>query len=173
MPQRRARYVFSVIKWYIPKLKRSSYVKEYISQENISRLFESRNCHFLSKTVLPPKLTFLTTIDVDISLEIIRLNNFNEGDVEWIWNQVGHLVASRSNSALLTFCRWGNWVLTIFSSVQLFSCVWLFVTPWTAARQLPCPSPIPWACSNSCPLSQWCHPTISFSVVPFFCLQSF
>ena len=32
----------------------------------------------------------------------------------------------------------------------------------------PCPSPTPGACSNSCPLSQWCHPTISSSVVPFF-----
>ena len=28
-------------------------------------------------------------------------------------------------------------------------------------------------CSNSCPLNQWRHPTISSSVVPFFCLQSF
>ena len=37
----------------------------------------------------------------------------------------------------------------------------------------PCPSPTPRACSNSCPLSQWCHPTISSSVIPFFsCLQS-
>ena len=32
---------------------------------------------------------------------------------------------------------------------------------------LPCPSPSPRACSNSCPLSWWCHPTISSSVVPF------
>ena len=40
--------------------------------------------------------------------------------------------------------------------------------------RLPCPSPSPGACSNSCPLSRWCHPTISSSVVPFFsCLQSF
>ena len=31
----------------------------------------------------------------------------------------------------------------------------------------PCPSPIPWVYSNSSPLSQWCHPTISSSVVPF------
>ena len=31
----------------------------------------------------------------------------------------------------------------------------------------PCPSPTPGACSNSCPSSQWCHPTISSSVVPF------
>ena len=38
----------------------------------------------------------------------------------------------------------------------------------------PCASPIPRACSNSCPLTQWCHPTISSSVVPFSsCLQSF
>ena len=33
--------------------------------------------------------------------------------------------------------------------------------------RLPCPSASPGACSNSCPLSQWCHPTISSSVVPF------
>ena len=38
----------------------------------------------------------------------------------------------------------------------------------------PCPSPTPGAYSNSCPLSQWCHPTISSSVVHFSsCLQSF
>ena len=37
----------------------------------------------------------------------------------------------------------------------------------------PCPSPSPGACSNSCPLSWWCHPTISSSVIPFSCLQSF
>ena len=32
--------------------------------------------------------------------------------------------------------------------------------------RLPCPSPTPRACSNSCPSSRWCHPTISSSVVP-------
>ena len=38
----------------------------------------------------------------------------------------------------------------------------------------PCPSPTLGVYSNSCPLSQWCHPTISSSVVPFSsCLQSF
>ena len=38
----------------------------------------------------------------------------------------------------------------------------------------PCPSQIPGVYSDPCPLSQWCHPTISSSVVPFFsCLQSF
>ena len=45
--------------------------------------------------------------------------------------------------------------------VQLLSCVRLFVTPWTAAHQASCPSPSPEAYSNSCPLSQQCHPTIA------------
>jgi len=40
--------------------------------------------------------------------------------------------------------------------------------------RLPCPSPTPGVYSNSCLLHQWCHPTISSSVVPFSsCLQSF
>ena len=40
--------------------------------------------------------------------------------------------------------------------------------------RFPCPSPAPRACSNSCPLSQWCHPAISSSLVPFSSrLQSF
>ena len=38
----------------------------------------------------------------------------------------------------------------------------------------PCPSPTPGACSNTCPSSWWCHPTISSSVIPFSsCLRSF
>ena len=38
--------------------------------------------------------------------------------------------------------------------------------------RLPCPSPSPGVCSDSCPLSWWCQPTISSSVI-LFCLQSF
>ena len=60
-----------------------------------------------------------------------------------------------------------------FSSVQLLSRARLFVTPWTIACQASL-SPAPRACSNSCPSSQWCYPTISSSVIPFSsCLQSF
>ena len=62
-----------------------------------------------------------------------------------------------------------------FSSVQSLSCVRLFATPWIAARQARplCPSPTPRVYSNSCPLSRWCHPAISSSVVPFSsCPQS-
>ena len=61
-----------------------------------------------------------------------------------------------------------------FSSVQSLSHVRLFATPWTAPRQASCSLTTPGACLNSCPLSQWCHPTISSSVIPFpSCLQSF
>ena len=48
------------------------------------------------------------------------------------------------------------------SSVQFsHSVVSDSVTPWTAARQASHPSPTPGVYTNSCPLSQWCHPTIS------------
>ena len=60
-----------------------------------------------------------------------------------------------------------------FSSVQSLSCVWLFVTPWIAARQASLSITNSGVHSNSCPSSQWCHPAISSSVVPFFsCPQS-
>ena len=56
----------------------------------------------------------------------------------------------------------------LYSSVQSLSHVWLFVIPWP-----PCPSPTPGVHSDSRPLSHWCHPAISFSVVPFSsCPQS-
>ena len=59
-------------------------------------------------------------------------------------------------------------------SVQLLSHVGPFATPWIAAWQASCPLPTPRDYSNSCPLSWWCHPTISSSVAPFSsCLQSF
>ena len=58
--------------------------------------------------------------------------------------------------------------------VQSLSHVWLLETLWTAARQLLCPPLSPRVCSNSCPLSWWCYPTISSSVTHFsFYLQSF
>ena len=61
----------------------------------------------------------------------------------------------------------------IFKAVQSLGHVQLFATPWTAACQASL-SPTPRTCSNSCPLSQWCHPTISSSVIPFSSwLQSF
>ena len=57
---------------------------------------------------------------------------------------------------------------------QSFSVVRLFVTHGLQHARLPCPSPSPGVCSNSFPLSHWCHPTISSSVTHFSsCLHSF
>ena len=63
----------------------------------------------------------------------------------------------------------------LFFSVQFSH---LVISNWLRSHglqhtRLPCPSPTPEAYSNSCPSYQWCHPTISSSVVPFACLQSF
>ena len=59
---------------------------------------------------------------------------------------------------------------SITSMLLLFSC-WVVsdsLRPYGLQHaRLPCTSPSPWVCSHSCPLSWWCHPTISFSVTPF------
>ena len=65
-------------------------------------------------------------------------------------------------------------ILEYFVVVQSLSLVQLFVTPWAAADQALSPSLSHGVCSNSCPSSQWSHPTISSSVITFTpCPQSF
>ena len=85
-----------------------------------------------------------------------------------ISSATGHWVTPL-NPACMVIC-------TQFSSVQ-FSRSVVSDSLWPHGLQharLPCPSPIPRAYSNSCPLCWWCHPTISSSVVPFSShLQSF
>ena len=62
-----------------------------------------------------------------------------------------------------------KWLLLSFSCSVTFDSV----TPWIAAHQASCPSLSPGVCSNWCPLSQWCHSTISSSVTHFSsCPQS-
>ena len=65
----------------------------------------------------------------------------------------------------------------LIGSLLLFSCQVVSSSLWPHGLQhsrLPCPSLSPGVCSNSWPLSRWCHPTISTSVVPLFsCPQSF
>ena len=57
---------------------------------------------------------------------------------------------------------------------QLLSPVWPFAHHGLQHTRLLCPSLSPGVCTNSCPLSQWCHPTISSSVTPVSsCPQSF
>ena len=58
-----------------------------------------------------------------------------------------------------------------FSSVQSLSHIQLFVTPWTASRQASLSITTPGVYPNSCPMSRWCHPTIS-SCHPLLLLPS-
>ena len=75
---------------------------------------------------------------------------------------------------LSTFCASFHWDCIELFAVQ-FSCSVMSDSLWPHGHSRPpCPSPTPRVYSNSCPLSQWFHPTISSSVVPFStCLQSF
>ena len=78
----------------------------------------------------------------------------------WVWEAYSH----------------SSWIPFCFPSVQFSrSVVSNSLHPHGLQHtRPPCPSPTPGACSNSCPLSWWCHPTISSSVVPFSSrLQSF
>ena len=71
-----------------------------------------------------------------------------------------------------------HWVRRSVSFSQLktlesLSRVQLFATPWTVACQASLSIVTPRVCSSSCPLSRWCHPTISIAVISSSCLQSF
>ena len=61
-----------------------------------------------------------------------------------------------------------TWLSSSSSSVQLLGRVWLFAAPWTTACQASLSILTPRACSDSCPLSWWCQPTISSSIIPFY-----
>ena len=75
-----------------------------------------------------------------------------QGEGEWVGEWTGNLQVTRS------YCRHSE----------------LYSVHGLQYASLPCPSPSPGVCSNMCPLSQWCHPTILSSVTLFFfCLQSF
>ena len=99
-----------------------------------------------------------------------------------LWLRVGlfrilHFLCQMSHSGT-TFCvkllAWGfsDYVAQLSSVLQ--SCPTLWPHGLQHSR-LPCPSPAPGVCLNSCPLHRWCHPTISSSdVIPFSSrLQSF
>ena len=97
------------------------------------------------------------------------------------WIDLDHTHTKKNLNTIyeLNFFYRKNYLSFLFRShcsVQ-FSCSVIFNSFWPYALQnarLPCPSPTPGACSNSCPSSWWCHPTISSSVVPVSsCLQSF
>ena len=95
----------------------------------------------------------------------------------WCWRKLlrGPWAARRSNQSILKEIRLAPIKRPRkFISVQ-FSRSVVSDSLWPHGLQhdrLPCLSLTPGAYSNSCPLSRWCHPTISSSVVPFSCLHS-
>ena len=110
----------------------------------------------------------------------------------FLWPSPPHFPPSPrpgNQHSTLGFCvwQWGSsykWYHVTFAILHLacFALLLLFSRSVVSnslrphGRQhtrLPCPSPPPRVCSNSCPLSQWCHPTISSFVIPFSFLQSF
>ena len=72
---------------------------------------------------------------------------------------------------VMSYCEWACRPWNMCMLVQFSHSV--FVAPWTAACQASLFITNSWTCSNLCPLSQRCHPTILSSVLYFSCLQSF
>ena len=79
---------------------------------------------------------------------------------------------STVHGRMLYSVKLSNTRLVAVLVVQSLSHVRHFATHGLQHTRLPCPSPSPRACSNPCPLSRWCHPTISSSVA-HFCPKSF
>ena len=94
--------------------------------------------------------------------ERLRIPVFWAGEFHGLYRPLGHKESDMTER------------LSLHSSVHC-SVVSDSLRPYRLQHaRLPCPSPTTGACSNSCPSSRWCHPTISSSVVPFSsCLQSF
>ena len=84
------------------------------------------------------------------------------------WFSQRHLLKTLSSPYWVVFSPLSNITWVKFSHSIMSNSLWPHGLQHT---RLPCPSPPPRAYSNSCPLSQWCHPTISSSVL--FCLQPF
>ena len=83
---------------------------------------------------------------------------------ETLWTGVSQVPLSTG------FSRQEYWSVSQLSHSAVSSSLWPHGLQHT---RIPCPSPTPGACSNSCPLSQSCHPTILSYIIPFSsCLQS-
>ena len=117
----------------------------------------------------------MNSIFLSVSLFMVNLTSFQAcflGHLIFSRIYIPHCISWQMRTLSWTF--WWTLINIIILSVQSLSHIWLFATHGLQRARLPCPSPTPRACSNSCPSSQWCHPAISSSVVPFSsCLQSF
>ena len=131
-------------------------------------------CHQWNKNFAKMVLTIISSWRVPCL--ITSCNNNSSVQNIFFTGKCGLLTPLRnlrvSNSSYLK----QKWLLRYISSVQFSrSVVSNFLRPHEPQHAMPpCPLPAPRVHPNPCPLSQWCHPTISSSVVPFSsCPQSF
>ena len=90
------------------------------------------------------------------------------------WHLVAELYSWNIPAEIRPLLVGDPYLKQVIISVQSFSLVWLLETHESQHARPPCPSPAPRVYPNSCPLSRWCQPAISSSVVPFCsCPQSF
>ena len=94
-----------------------------------------------------------------------------------LFNMLSRLVITflpRTKHLLISWLQSPS-VVILKVKVKSLNRVWYSLQPHSLQHaRSPCPSPTPGACSNSYPSSQWCHPIISSSIIPFSsCLQSF
>ena len=94
------------------------------------------------------------------------LDGYSEKDNEYQWQVLTSILwAELTPTCLVSLAFSFLRCRSVTSRDQLFG---------LQHARLPCPSPSPGVCSNSCPLSRWCHPIISSSVAPFSsCPQPF
>ena len=98
-------------------------------------------------------------------IETWNVRSMNQGKLEMVKQEM-----ARVNIYILEISEL-KW--TGISSVQFnLSVVSDSAILWTAAHQASCPSLSPWVCSDPCPLSQWCQPTISFPIILFSSIES-
>ena len=113
---------------------------------------------------------------MNLKQQIILRNQWSQNRTRPTQNGEKQLeqVIARQHSIHKDIRAW-NWIVIYtdnngqsqFPSVQLLSRVWLCDPHELQHTRPPCPSPTPRVYPNSCPLSWWCHPTISSPVVPF------
>ena len=123
---------------------------------------------------------------IQISNRVLELGNWSILPSNPLWNDqasnfsprlFSHPCLESSLKAVFTLLLWipseVSGYLELIFVVKSVSCIWLITTLWMQHARLPCPSLSPRVYSISCPLSQWCHPTISSSAAPFSsCPQS-
>ena len=174
-------------------LSKKSQAQDFISQDDlILRPWVSQcTCIFLVPSVCS---AFVRVLSVNERSAYHRLTGLDGGMVwcgfySWVQYDCFSLILSINSKPYLAVTRMkrNSVTLSIFILSSYLTSLLILTTTLMGAVQfshsvvssslqhhgqqharLPCPSPTPGVCSNSCPLLRWCRPTISSSVVPFF-----